>query len=458
MDPKMSRIVSSFPPPPYLPLPSTQVYKSGLKPDWKLLKTHFSQEGTLAKPDALKIISQVSMLLKAEPNLLSLQDPVTVVGDIHGQYYDLLKLLELGGNPEQTKYLFLGDYVDRGMFSIEVILLLYALKINFPSTILLLRGNHECRQMTSMFSFRKECLYKFDLEVYESFMESFDMLPMSCILNNSFLAVHGGISPELISVKDIQNLNRFVEPPKSGLQCDLLWSDPVDSNDGKIPEVYKNNGSRGCSYYFGGEASRKFLKDNDLVSIIRAHEAQKDGYKMQFWNGPDFPSLITIFSAPNYCDCYKNKGAIIKFDNSTLNIQQYNFSKHPYILPDFLDVFTWSVPFVIDKILQMLDSVIRPHEKIFLSFDEVSIVRVKELEIEIAKSEEFSKVTIEKFLSFLQDLKEKKKSIVAKQVFDDQQQGKVPELPKPVIPVLEADNDLFIRARITDSINEMWPY
>ena len=80
-------------------------------------------------------------MFKREDNLLSLHDPVTIVGDIHGQYYDFLKILELGGNPEKIKYLFLGDYVDRGMFSIEVILLLYTLKINYPSNFFILRGN-----------------------------------------------------------------------------------------------------------------------------------------------------------------------------------------------------------------------------------------------------------------------------------------------------------------------------
>ena len=213
---------------------------------------------------------------------MQLQDPVTVVGDIHGQYYDLLKILELGGNPEKTKYLFLGDYVDRGMFSIEVILLLYCLKINFPTTIFMIRGNHECRGMTTIISFRKECLKKYDLEVYEAFMDSFDCLPMACLLNNNFLALHGGLSPDMVTIKDISLMNRFMEPNRSGLQCDMLWSDPIDSEEGKIQELYKNNETRGCSYYFGSEAIKKFLKENDLVSLIRAHEAQKDGYKMIF--------------------------------------------------------------------------------------------------------------------------------------------------------------------------------
>ena len=211
-----------------------------------------------------------------------MQDPITVVGDIHGQYYDLIKILDVGGNPDNTKYLFLGDYVDRGMFSLEVLLLLYSLKINYPNSITMIRGNHESRQMTTMFSFRKECIYKQDLEVYEAIMASFDALPVGCIINNSFLAVHGGLSPELKSLKDINSLNRMMEPPRSGLLCDLLWSDPVDTSDGKLQEIYKNNETRGCSFFFGAEATKKILRDTDLITIIRGHEVQKDGYKMQF--------------------------------------------------------------------------------------------------------------------------------------------------------------------------------
>uniref|UniRef100_A0A7S1WBN9 Serine/threonine-protein phosphatase n=1 Tax=Alexandrium catenella TaxID=2925 RepID=A0A7S1WBN9_ALECA len=299
---------------------------------------------------------------------MKLNDPITVVGDIHGQYYDLVKLLEVGGPPGDTQYIFLGDYVDRGSFSVEVVAVMYALKIRHPKRVRMLRGNHECRQMTSFFNFREECEYKYDISIYNAFMDSFDNLPLAATINGKFLVVHGGLSPELPNVKAINRVNRFQEPPREGLLCDLLWSDPLEPKDDKEgAKPKKNNPSfvpnevRGCSYFYSFEGAAAFLKKNSLLSIIRAHEAQLEGYKMHKTNpNTGFPSVITIFSAPNYCDVYNNKGAILKFDNSTLNILQFNCSPHPYHLPNFMDVFTWSMPFVIEKVTEMLYYILQP--------------------------------------------------------------------------------------------------
>ncbi|CDI81289.1 serine/threonine protein phosphatase, putative, partial [Eimeria acervulina] len=201
-DPKHDRVVSSVQPPPAKPLALNVLYPQGQDspPDWKELRSHLQREGRVFKEDCLEIIRKVNDITSNEPNLLRLSDPITVVGDIHGQYYDLLKLLDVGGDPDTTQYLFLGDYVDRGSFSVEVLLLLFALKLNYPSRVWLLRGNHECRQMTSFFNFRDECESKYDMAVYYAFME---------------LSQIGGI-------------NRFQEPPRGGLFCDLLWADPLD--------------------------------------------------------------------------------------------------------------------------------------------------------------------------------------------------------------------------------------
>lgn len=356
-DPCNDRFLRQITPPPARPLTHGLLFpKNGSLPDWQLLKSHFQQEGRLSKPDCLQIVTQANNIFLREPNLLHLEDPVTIIGDIHGQYYDLIKILELAGDLSNTKYLFLGDYVDRGAFSIEVLLLLYSLKINFPSTILMLRGNHECRQLTSFFNFRAECLIKYDLEVYERITESFDALPLSCLVNKRFLSLHGGISPDLKSLQDLASVQRFTEPPRVGLFCDILWADPIGTENGAFTESFKPNDVRGCSFYFTAHSTRKFLKKNKLLSIIRAHEAQIDGYKMYKWSGAaEFPVVITVFSAPNYCDVYNNKGAIIKFLDNCLHIQQYNCSEHPFILPNFMNIFTWSIPFVAEKVLEMMN-------------------------------------------------------------------------------------------------------
>ena len=142
--------------------------------------------------------------------------------------------------------------------------------------------------------------------------------------------------------------------------CDMLWSDPCEKDDEAIGLGFITNSTRGCSYVFGSKAAIPFLKKNDILSIIRAHEAQLEGYKMYQWDqNVDFPSVITIFSAPNYCDVYNNKAAVIKFKNNMVNIQQYNYSPHPFILPNFMNIFNWSIPFVSEKIAEMLLQIIK---------------------------------------------------------------------------------------------------
>lgn len=359
-DPFEDRVMKDVLPPPHLPLPHAKLFPKKGIPDWKVLRDHLTREGKLEKADLLELINLFQAQIKSEPNILKIQDPVTVVGDIHGQFYDLLKLLEVGGSPETTKYLFLGDYVDRGAFSIECVLLLCAIKLNYKTTVLMLRGNHECRQMTSFFNFKQECEIKYDLEVYDKIMEAFDCLPISCLINEKFIAIHGGISPDIDKVLDITKINRFTEPPKTGPMCDMLWSDPVEKDEEALTVSWVENSTRGCSYVFGAKAATPFLTKNDILSIIRAHEAQLEGFKMYKWNNNvDFPSVITIFSAPNYCDVYNNKAAVISFKNNMVNIQQYNYSPHPFILPQFMNIFNWSIPFVSEKISEMLMHIIK---------------------------------------------------------------------------------------------------
>ncbi|KAI1262118.1 serine/threonine-protein phosphatase 2B catalytic subunit [Xylariaceae sp. FL1019] len=334
--------------------------ESHTKPNITFLKQHFYREGRLTEEQALWIIKTGTDLLRQEPNLLEMDAPITVCGDVHGQYYDLMKLFEVGGDPAETRYLFLGDYVDRGYFSIECVLYLWSLKIHYPKTLWLLRGNHECRHLTDYFTFKLECKHKYSEVIYDACMESFCSLPLAAVMNKQFLCIHGGLSPELHTLDDLRNIDRFREPPTQGLMCDILWADPLeDFGQEKTNEYFMHNHVRGCSYFFSYHAACNFLEKNNLLSIIRAHEAQDAGYRMyRKTRTTGFPSVMTIFSAPNYLDVYNNKAAVLKYENNVMNIRQFNCTPHPYWLPNFMDVFTWSLPFVGEKITDMLIAIL----------------------------------------------------------------------------------------------------
>jgi len=242
-----------------------------------------------------------------QPILLELEAPIKVVGDIHGQYFDLLRLFEYGGFPPDANYLFLGDYVDRGKQSLESICLLFAYKIKYPENFFLLRGNHECASINKIYGFFDECKIRYTVKLWKTFTDSFNCLPICAIIDEKIICMHGGLSPELKSFSQIRKVIRPTDIPDSGLLCDLLWSDP----DKDIKDWGDND--RGVSYTFGEAVVQKFLHTHDLDLITRAHQVVEDGYEFFAKR-----QLVTVFSAPNYCGEFDNSGAMMSIDETLM--------------------------------------------------------------------------------------------------------------------------------------------
>jgi serine/threonine-protein phosphatase 2B catalytic subunit len=448
--PTKERIVSSVEPPVGYLISDEDFWLVENVPNMEKLKDHLRKEGRISYSQMQGLIDLVYEILCEEDNVVYVEAPLTVVGDIHGQYYDLLKLLEIGGDPAKTNYLFLGDYVDRGNFSIECVILLLAYKIVYPETFYLLRGNHECRHVTSYFSFKEECIYKYDTSTYESLMDTFDALPLVAIMNKQFFCTHGGLSPNIESMEDIYAIDRFREPPISGPMCDLLWSDPVEDFDTFVQPTmtyhsqFIPNTVRGCSYYYTYQAALEFLEKNKFLSIIRAHEAQSGGYRMHKRNDrTGFPAVITLFSAPNYLDMHGNKGAILRYENNVFNIRQYNNNPHPYYLPGFMNVFAWSLPFVAEKVAELLVTVFNLVDDIAAEKEE-NLMRRREII-------RHKVITVSKLLILYKKLRDEREALVIAGLLSPK--GK--ELPKTLNSSTDDESKMeTVKKTLEDSLEE----
>ena len=242
-----------------------------------------------------------------EPVLLEISAPINICGDTHGQFNDLLRLFEFGGRPPKTNYLFLGDYVDRGKNSVETMGLLLAYKIKYPNNIFLLRGNHESELINHVYGFFDECKRRYNLKIYKLFSDCFNWLPISAIVDDRILCMHGGISPDLTSLDKIRKIVRPTEVPDKGLLCDLLWSDPDKNVDGW------GFNERGVSVTFNESVVNRIVEGLDIDLICRAHQVVEKGYEF-FAN----QKLITVFSAPNYCGQFDNAGAMMTVDENLI--------------------------------------------------------------------------------------------------------------------------------------------
>jgi len=268
----------------------------------------------LPEDDLKRLCEKVKDILLEESNVQPVASPVTVCGDIHGQFYDLLELFRTGGELPDTNYVFMGDFVDRGYYSLETFTFFLVLKARYPDKITLLRGNHESRQITQVYGFYDECQQKYgNANAWKYCTQVFDYLTIAAIIDGRILCVHGGLSPDIRTLDQIRTIQRNQEIPHEGSFCDLVWSDPEEIETWQVSP-------RGAGWLFGSRATAEFAKINRLELICRAHQLVQEGYKYMFDQ-----MLVTVWSAPNYCYRCGNVASILALDeNLTRNFKIFN--------------------------------------------------------------------------------------------------------------------------------------
>nr|ADJ96629.1 serine/threonine phosphatase 1 [Haemonchus contortus] len=261
---------------------------------------------TVSENDIMEILGKAREMFLSQPSMVELDSPVKICGDTHGQYIDLLRLFNKGGFPPLSNYLFLGDYVDRGKQNLEVILLMIAYKLRFPKNFFLLRGNHECANVNRAYGFYEECNRRYQSQrMWQAFQDVFCVMPLTALVSDKILCMHGGLSPHLQSLDQLRNITRPTDALGATLEMDLLWTDPVIGLNGFQANI------RGASYGFGPDILAKYCQLLNIDLVARAHQVVQDGY--EFFGGR---KLVTIFSAPHYCGQFDNAAAMMTVDEN----------------------------------------------------------------------------------------------------------------------------------------------
>ena len=267
----------------------------------------------LSEEDLKQLCEKAKEIFIEESNVQNVSAPVIICGDIHGQIYDLIELFKKGGEVPNSRYVFMGDYVDRGYNGVEVLELLLALKIKYPEHITLLRGNHESRQICFAYGFYEEITRKYgNANAWEYFTDLFDYLPLAALVEGKIFCVHGGLSPYISTVDQIRLINRKMEIPREGVFCDLMWSDPDDIETWIIS-------CRGAGWIYGWKVVDEFTHINGLELICRAHQLVMEGFKYWFQK----KNLCTVWSAPNYCYRCGNRASILKISSELSRTVDY---------------------------------------------------------------------------------------------------------------------------------------
>ena len=279
-----------------------------------------SNNGLLSKQDFKKVFLKAKDILGKRENIAIIKSPLIVCGCINAHFEELKDIFNICGNISETKYLFLGDYVGRGWNGLSTFILLILYLIKYPNNLVFLRGNHDSRTFSRMYGLYNECLQKYSNkyeaeDIYNMINELFDLLQLAAIVDNKYFCIHGGLSPDLKKLEEINKLERKKEIPENGIITDLIWSDPNEEVDEYVPS------KKGAGQFYGEKAVQNFLKENSNIEmIIRSHELVDNGYKYQFNN-----KLLTVFSAPNYGERLDNIGSVLKIEeNSKFNFITIN--------------------------------------------------------------------------------------------------------------------------------------
>lgn len=313
------------------PLPADAKVCVVTRPFVEAMIERFKAQKLVHRKYALALVLAARHLLKQLPSLVDVpvapRTHITVCGDVHGQFFDLLNIFALNGPPaEDNPYLFNGDFVDRGSWSVEVALTLFAYKALGPGSLHLTRGNHEAHSMNKLYGFDGEVRAKYGGSgvLLDCFREAFNWLPLGYVLGGKVLVVHGGLfSRDGVTLDDLRNVDRNREPPDEGLMCEALWSDPAPGR-GRMPS------KRGVGLQFGEDVTAAFLEANGLELVVRSHEVKEEGYEVAHGG-----KLVTVFSAPNYCDAMGNRGAFIRFngDDMVPHFTTFEAAPHPDVKP-----------------------------------------------------------------------------------------------------------------------------
>lgn len=260
----------------------------------------------IPEQDYICLFRMAQEILFEEGTLLNVSLPITICGDIHGQFYDLMRLFKISGQPSDTRYIFMGDYVDRGYYSMETFALLMAYKVKYPDSFYMLRGNHENRSINAIYGFYDEIVQRYGhAGLWKLCNEVMDMLPMAALIENRIYCVHGGLSPEIKLADQLALLERRQEIPQSGPLQDIVWSDPEDISGWATNQ-------RGAGLLFGTHPTEEFCYNNRIELIARAHQMMQEGYMYHFGK----QQLVTVWSAPNYMYRLGNKAATLYVDSN----------------------------------------------------------------------------------------------------------------------------------------------